>query len=248
MRIISILNHKGGVGKTTTAVNLSAGLASLGHKVLAIDLDGQANLSFSFGLENHSSESIYQALRGDIKDLPVRKVKENLDVVPAHFDLGAIEMELVNEPGKEYFLKDLLEAYAEKYDYVIIDCPPALGFLAFNALTASTDVIIPIEADGYAIQGTLKVQQLITKIQRRINTTLKVMGILVTKYDQRKNISKEVTQVLLDSSAIKVLSPLIRTNVSLAEAALSQKDIFAYAPKCTGAEDYLELSKRISHV
>lgn len=245
MRIISILNHKGGVGKTTTAVNISAGLAYLGKRVLAIDLDGQANLSFSFGIENYSNESIYHALRGDLKALPTREVKENLSVVPAHFDLGAIEMELVNEPGKEYFLKDLLDDCSSEYDYAIIDCPPALGFLAFNALTASTDVLIPIEADGYAIQGTLKVQQLITKIQRRINTNLKVMGILVTKYDQRKNIVKEVTQTLIDHSSTHILTPFIRTNVSLSEAALSQQDIFSYAPKSSGAEDYLELCKII---
>lgn len=246
MRIISILNHKGGVGKTTTAANLSVGLAMQGKRTLAIDLDGQANLSFSFGLNPHSTQStIYHALRGDIKGLPAKEVMENLSVVPAHYDLGAIEIELVNEPGKEYLLKELLEPYEKDYDFVIIDCPPALGFLAFNALTTSTDVIIPIEADAYAVQGTIKVQDLIGKIQRRINTSLQVLGILVTKYDQRTKIAKEVTQVILEHSKARVLKPFIRKNVLLAEAALQQQDIFSYAPKSTGAEDYLELSKQI---
>lgn len=246
MRIISILNHKGGVGKTTTSVNLAAGLAHLGKKTLAIDLDGQANLTYNFNIDP-KAETIYHALRGDIERLPIYPTEgdRNLFVSPAHLDLGAIEMEVVSEPGKEYFLRELIKSCPNKFDYIIIDCAPALGFLAFNALTASTDVIIPIEADGFAVKGTVKVRELISKIQKRINPELKELGILITKYDQRKNLNKEIALSLKENSSLEILEPIIRTNVSLAEASLNRQTIFEYAPKSSGAEDYLLLSKNI---
>lgn len=246
MKTIAVLNHKGGVGKTTTAVNLSAGLASLGKRTLAIDLDGQANLSYNLRCDKHP-DTIYHALRGDIDHLPIVPVDASglLYAVPSHLDLGAIEMEVVNEPGKEYFLRDLIDGVKEEFDYVIIDCPPALGFLAFNALTAATDVLIPTEADGFAVKGTIKVRELIGKIQKRINPSLRVLGLLLTKYDQRKNLNKEVSRALERDESTRVIETIIRTNVSLSEASLKRQTIFEYAPKSVGAEDYLALSQLI---
>lgn len=246
MKTIAVLNHKGGVGKTTTSVNLAAGLASLGKRTLAIDLDGQANLSYNLRCAQNP-DTIYHALRGDIDHLPIVQVDESglLYAVPSHLDLGAIEMEVVNEPGKEYFLRDLIDEVKWDFDYVIIDCPPALGFLAFNALTAATDVLIPVEADGFAVKGTIKVRELIGKIQKRINPSLKVLGLLITKYDQRKNLNKEVASALQRNETTSVIPTIIRTNVSLSEASLKQQTIFEYAPKSAGAEDYLQLSKSI---
>lgn len=246
MKTIAVLNHKGGVGKTTTSVNLAAGLASLGKRTLAIDLDGQANLSYNLRCAQHP-DTIYHALRGDIDHLPIVPVDDTglLYAVPSHLDLGAIEMEVVNEPGKEYFLRDLIDEVKGKFDYIIIDCPPALGFLAFNALTAATDVLIPVEADGFAVKGTIKVRELIGKIQKRINPSLRVLGLLITKYDQRKNLNKEVASALQRNECTRVIETIIRTNVSLSEASLKQQTIFEYAPKSVGAEDYLALSQLI---
>ena len=247
MKIISIINHKGGVGKTTTSVNLSAGLALQGKKVLVIDLDAQTNLSYNFGFDHIEKETIYHAIKGDLKELPIFPVsgKEGLFIVPAHLSLGTVEMEIYQKMGNEFILKKLIDACAKEYNYVIIDCPPAISLLTLNALIASTDVIIPIEADGFALHGIVKLGSVIDQIRTSVNTQLQILGLLITKFDKRKTLSRDVEEILQNSPRYNVLKPLIRVNVALSEASLNKQDIFSYDPKCTGAEDYLELSKNI---
>ena len=247
MKIISVINHKGGVGKTTTSVNLSAGLAQLGKKVLAIDLDAQTNLSYNFGFEHIEEGTIYQSIKGELKKLPIYPIPENdrLSIVPAHLSLGTVEMEIYQKIGNELILKKLIDNCAGEYDYVIIDCPPAISLLTLNALIASTDVIIPIEADGFALHGIVKLGSVIDQIRTSINSNLQILGLLITKFDKRKTLSRDVESILQNAPQYKVLQPNIRVNVALSEASLKQKDIFSYDPRSTGAEDYLELSKNI---
>ena len=249
MEILSIINHKGGVGKTTTSVNLSAGLALLGKKVLVIDLDAQANLSYNLGLDHLTERTIYHALKGSIEQLPIYPIqgKENLWAVPAHLNLGSIEIEIHQKQGYEFLLKNLIKNCATEYDYIIIDCPPAISLLTLNALITSTGVIIPIEADGFALHGILKLGSIIDQIRSSTNPELKILGLLITKYDKRKTLSREVANVLHNNSPYRLLQPGIRTNISLSEASLNRQDIFSYAPRSAGATDYLELCKNIIH-
>lgn len=247
MKIISVINHKGGVGKTTTSVNLSAGLARLGKKVLVIDLDAQTNLSYNFGFENIEDKTIYQAIKGDLKKLPIYPIPGNnkLSIVPAHLSLGTVEMEIYQKIGNELILKKLIDNCAGDYDYIIIDCPPAISLLTLNALIASTDVIIPIEADGFALHGIVKLGNVIEQIRTSVNSKLQILGLLITKFDKRKTLSRDIESILQGAPQYKVLHPNIRINVALSEASLNQQDIFSYDPKSAGAEDYLELSKNI---
>lgn len=249
MEILSIINHKGGVGKTTTSVNLSAGLAMLGKKVLVIDLDAQTNLSYNFGLDHLTERTIYHALKGSITSLPIYPVqgKENLWAVPAHLSLGSIEMEIHQKKGGEFLLKQLIANCSTAYDYIIIDCPPAISLLTLNALIASTGVIIPIEADGFALRGILKLGSIIDQIRSSLNPELKILGLLITKYDKRKTLSREVENILHNNPLYPLLQPSIRTNIALSEASLNRQDIFSYAPHSAGATDYLELCKNIIH-
>lgn len=245
MKIISIINHKGGVGKTTTAVNLSVGLARLGKKVLVIDLDAQTNLTYNLGFDTEG-KTIYNAMRGEINSLPIYSTTiKNLSIVPAHLNLGMVEMEIYQKKGNEYILRRLIDEQRPRYDYIVIDCPPSISLLTFNALIASTDVIIPIEADGFALHGIVKLGSVIEQIKSNINTQLKILGLLITKFDKRKTLSREVENILQLSPQYNILKPAIRVNVSLSEASLNRQDVFSYAPKSTGAEDYLELTQNI---
>lgn len=243
IRIISILNHKGGVGKTTTTVNLGAGLASLGYRVLLIDLDGQENLTFAYGQGGEDERNIYQAMRGRLNELPIIPISDSLHLVPSHLDLGAADLELANEPGREAILKQLISPVSTEYDYALIDCPPSLGLLTLNALTASQEVIIPVEAEPFALKGMVKLRETIDKVQKRINPHLHVLGVLITKYDIRKNLHQIVQEELMRN--VEVFNTSIRINVSLSEAQLQRCDIFNHAPKSNGAIDYLALSKEV---
>lgn len=243
LKTISVLNHKGGVGKTTTTANLGAGLASLGHRVLLIDLDGQENLTYAYGHRGEDDRNIYQAMKGNIDTLPIVPITENLHIVPSHLDLGVADLELASEPGREAILSLLIAPIANQYDYILIDCPPSLGLLTLNALTASEGVIIPVEAEPFALKGMVKLKETIEKVQKRINPKLRILGVLITKYDGRKNLHQLVQEKLMRN--IEIFSTFIRTNISLSEAQLRQSDIFTYAPKSNGAIDYLALSKEI---
>ena len=243
-KIISILNHKGGVGKTTTTVNLGAALRDRGYKVLLIDLDGQTNLTESVGLSTELPDNIYNAMKGETS-LHIY-IQNDLAIVPACLDLAAVETELINEPGRELILRSLLDKAKKAFDYILIDCPPSLSLLTLNALTASDSVIIPVQAQFLAMRGMAKLMQVIDKVRNRLNPTLSIQGILITQFDSRKNLNRNVDDVIRESFKEKVFNTHIRSNVSLAEAPTCGTDIFLYAPRSAGAADYSKLAEEIT--
>lgn len=242
-KVISISNHKGGVGKTTSAINIGAGLNKLGKKVLLIDLDPQANLSQSLGLINQD-KNIYGAIRGEYKLQPVEVLK-GFSVVPSTLDLSGAEVELSGEAGREYILKELIDPIKKQYDYIIIDSPPSLGLLTINSFTASDEVFIPLQAQYLALQGLTKLVEVIDKIKKRLNKNLKVGGVFITQYDSRKILNRDVVDTIKGHFKNDVFKTKIRDNVALAEAPTQGTDIFRYQAKSKGAEDYLALCKEI---
>ena len=242
-QVISLLNHKGGVGKTTSAIGIGAGLVELGKRVLLIDLDPQANLTVSLGI-GRQKNTIYEALRGE-SDLVPYQYKENMDVITSPLDLSGAEMELINEAGREYILRELFELVIEDYDYIIIDCPPSLGLLTLNALTSSNQVLIPLQTEFLALQGVAKIKQVVDKVKFRLNKKLVIGGVIATMYDHRKVLNRDVVDTIEKYFGDKVFKTKIRDNVALAEAPAQQKDIFEYSRSSAGAKDYLELCEEI---
>ncbi len=241
--IIAIANHKGGVGKTTSVQNIGVALSRLGKKVLLIDLDPQANLSDSFGFED-AEVSIYDALT-DKAPAPVHKVSESLDIVPANLDLSVAEVELSNVPGREYVLKEIVNKWNGKYDYIIIDCPPSLGLLTINALTACTEVYIPLDAQYFSMKGLDKLMFILEKIKARLNKEVEVTGVFLTQFDNRLVLNKNIADMIEDYFPNKVFKTRIRKNIALVEAPIDDLDIFTYAPSSNGAVDYKKLSLEI---
>jgi chromosome partitioning protein len=242
-KIITISNHKGGVGKTTSALNIGAGLARLGKKILLIDLDPQANLTQSLGITEPAA-TIYEAIRGASKLEPIQ-VTENLDLVASTLDLSGAEVELSSETGREYILKELLQPFRSSYDYIVIDSPPSLGLLTINALTASDLVYIPLQAQYLALQGLTKLLEIVDKINRRINKDLKIGGVFITQYDSRKVLNRDVVTAIETRFKDLLFATPIRDNIALAEAPAAGLDIFRYNPKSYGASDYLALCNEI---
>lgn len=238
-----ITQSQGGVGKTTSAINIGAGLRELGKKVLLIDLDPQANLSISLGIPRQKF-TIYEALRGE-GDLQPYAHRPGLDVVTSSLDLSGAEMELINEAGREFILRDLLGQVSDSYDYILIDCPPSLGLLTLNALTASRYVLIPLQTEFLAVQGLAKIKQVIDKVRFRLNKSLEMSGVIATMYDSRRILNRDVVDTIHKYFGDKVFKTYIRDNIALAEAPAQRKDIFEYSPKSPGAHDYLELSKEL---
>jgi chromosome partitioning protein len=247
-KVISISNHKGGVGKTTSAINIGAGLNKLGKKILLIDLDPQANLSQSLGIVE-PSKNIYTYLKGVGNNYktaitPIEIVK-GLDVIPSTLDLSGAEVEMSGEAGREYILRELLEPIRSSYDYILIDSPPSLGLLTINAFTASDLVFIPLQAQYLALQGLTKLLEVINKIKGRLNKELRVGGVFITQYDNRKVLNRDVVATIEAHFKDEVFKTKVRDNIALAEAPAQGLDIFRYNPKSYGAEDYLSLSKEI---
>jgi len=239
--VVSLLNHKGGVGKTTSAINIGAGLVELGKKILLIDLDPQANLTISLGIPRQKY-TIYEALRGE-GDLTPYTHKPNLDIVTSSLDLSGAEMELINEAGREYILRELIGQVEADYDYIIIDCPPSLGLLTLNALTSSRFVLIPLQTEFLAVQGLAKIKQVIDKVRMRLNKQVEMAGVIATMYDSRRVLNRDVVDIIHKYFGDKVFGTYIRDNIALAEAPAQRKDIFDYSPKSTGAQDYLDLCR-----
>ena len=225
-KVISISNHKGGVGKTTSVVNIGAGLNKLGKKILLIDLDPQANLTQSLGLIDQE-RNIYGALRGEYKLQPIEILK-GLDVIPSTLDLSGAEVEMSGEAGREYILRELIEPIRASYDYILIDSPPSLGLLTINSFTASDEVFIPLQAQYLALQGLTKLMEVIGKIQKRLNKDLQIGGVFITQFDKRKILNRDVVEAISSHFQNKVFDTKIRDNVALAEAPSSKQDIFKY--------------------
>ena len=247
-RIIAIANQKGGVGKTTTAINLSASLASLGKKVLAIDMDPQGNMSSGLGVDkNEVEKTVYDLIIGNIgiEECIYEEVIENLDVLPSNIDLSAAEIELIGVDNKEYILRDEVNKVKEKYDFIIIDCPPALSMLTINAMTTSDSVLVPIQCEYYALEGLSQLIHTIELVQERLNPELEIEGVVFTMYDARTNLSLQVVENVKDNLNQNIYKTIIPRNVRLAEAPSYRMPINLYDPKSKGTESYLLLAEEV---
>lgn len=250
MIVVSIMNQKGGVGKTTTAVNLGVAIAAHGRRVLLIDLDPQANLGTHLGVESPAgSPTIYDVLVKDeaLADVIRPTVEEGVDCVSSNIDLSAAELELVSMVGRETLLRDALERLAREatqgYDYVLIDCPPSLGVLSINALAAASRVLVPLQAEFFALQGMAKLIEVIDLVQRRLNPRVYLSGIVACKVDRRPRLTQEVLAEVQKYFGDRLMRTQIRPNVKLAEAPSFGMSVLSYAPESNGAADYRQLAR-----
>lgn len=232
--IIAIANHKGGVGKTTTAINLGAFLAQRGFRTLLIDMDAQANLTDT--LRVSVKNDIYSMLKG-APAIPT-KAQDNLDVLPATLELATADIELSTTIGREKLLTETIAPLLPNYDYIIIDTAPTLGLLTINAMAAADAVIIPLQAEYYALKGLKGLTDVISRVQQRINKRLHVGGVIISQYDTRTTLHKQVRDTIGSQFALNLFKTPVRNNIAIAEAQAKGRDIFTYAPDSAGAEDY----------
>lgn len=247
-KIIAIANQKGGVGKTTTSVNLGACLAYIGKRVLLVDVDPQGNATSGIGIEKALVEHcIYDILVDDVdvKDVIKQTAVENLDIIPATIQLAGAEIELVPTISREVRLKRALESVKHHYDYMIIDCPPSLGLLTINALTASDAVLIPVQCEYYALEGLSQLLNTVRLVQKHLNTDLMIEGVLLTMLDARTNLGIQVIEEVKKYFQDKVYKTIIPRNIRLSEAPSHGQPIIIYDPRSRGAEVYLDLAKEV---
>lgn len=249
-RVIVVANQKGGVGKTTTAINLSACLAETGKKVLAIDMDPQGNMTSGLGVDKDATEkTAYELLLGEVKleECLQKSVVDNLDLLASNINLAAAEIELIGEEEKEFILQRGLEAVRDQYDYIIIDCPPSLNVLTINAMCAADTVLVPIQCEYYALEGLSQLIHTINLVQERLNPNLEIEGVVFTMYDARTNLSLQVVENVKSNLHQTIYKTIIPRNVRLAEAPSHGMPITLYDSKSAGAESYRLLAEEAIH-
>lgn len=245
MRIIAISNHKGGVGKTTTAANLGVALSNLRKRVLLIDLDPQANLTNLFCKQ--PQETITDVLQDINKELCIINISKNLHFVGSSIQLTRIDDYLINRPRKEYSLKKIIDRYKSNYDYIILDCPPALSIVTINAFVCATEIIITLTPEALSIKGLNSLLGLISAVKTQYNSDLKLSGILLTRYTERKRIHRTISDLITRQYGKMIFTTKIRENVAISESQLFNKDIFTFAPKSNGAIDYTNFAKEVAN-
>ena len=247
-RVIAVANQKGGVGKTTTAINLSACLAEKGQKVISIDMDPQGNMTSGLGIDKDEVEkNIYDLMIGDaeVNDVLQKEAIENLDVIPTSIDLSAAEIELIGVEDKEFIIRNAIQSIRDNYDYVIIDCPPSLNMLTINAMTTADSVLVPIQCEYYALEGLSQLIHTIELVQERLNPELEIEGVVFTMYDARTNLSLQVVENVKDNLNQNIYKTIIPRNIRLAEAPSYGMPINLYDPKSKGAESYMLLAEEV---
>ncbi len=244
-KIIALVNQKGGTGKTTSTINIAAGLTNKGYKVLTIDLDPQGSLTASLGIDTYNNpNTIYEALNGQIKAQDCI-IKKNFDIMPSDIRLSGAEIELSSIPGRETILKEILDPVLNNYNYILIDCPPSLTLLTLNGLVAAKEIYITLQPEYLALLGMSQLIKTIETVKKRLNPSLEVTGIIITMFDSRKILNKEVIENVEAYFPDKIFNTKIRNNVALAEAPAQGLDIFSYKPGSNGAEDYNNLVNEI---